>query len=96
MKRYWIQACQTDVLSQRGWISIHTLEYHPELLHRLALLGVVEIKDERIHAREIKRLKKVLCLRRNLGVNLAGASIILDLLDKVESLQEQVRKLQEK
>ncbi|EEG79046.1 chaperone modulator CbpM [Dethiobacter alkaliphilus] len=95
MKRYWIQTCKEDVLSKQGWVSIHTLEYHPELLQRLALLGVVEIRHERIHTREINRLKKLLCLRRSLGVNTAGAVIILDLLEKVESLQEQVRQLQE-
>ena len=89
MKRYWIQV-QRDT-SGDGWISIKTLDYHPELLERLVALGLVEIENDMIHTRQAERLDKIFRLRSCLGVNLTGAAIILDLLDKIDELKEKIR-----
>ncbi|MFW0860542.1 MAG: chaperone modulator CbpM [Dethiobacter sp.] len=89
MKRYWIQV-QRDT-SGDGWVSIKTLDYHPELLERLVALGLVEIENGMIHTRQSNRLDKIFRLRSCLGVNLTGAAIILDLLDKIDELKEKIR-----
>lgn len=89
MKRYWIQL-QREAAGD-GWVSIKTLDYHPELLERLAALGLVEIENEMIHTRQADRLDKIFRLRNCLGVNLTGAAIILDLLDKIDELKKQLR-----
>ncbi|MBS3983800.1 MAG: hypothetical protein KGZ41_08385 [Dethiobacter sp.] len=89
MKRYWIQV-QRDT-SGDGWINIKTLDYHPELLERLVALGLVEIENDMIHTRQAERLDKIFRLRSCLGVNLTGAAIILDLLDKIDELKEKIR-----
>ena len=89
MRRYWIQV-QRDA-SGDGWVSIKTLDYHPELLERLVALGLIEIKDGMIQAQQADRLDKIFRLRSCLGVNLTGAAIILDLLDKINELKEKNR-----
>ena len=79
--------------SEEGWISVHSLDYHPELLERLVALGIVDIHDDLIHTTQVQRLEKLWRLRNCLGVNLVGASIILDLMDKIEALNEEIREI---
>lgn len=40
----------------------------------------------------IRRIRTALQLHRDLGVNVAGAALALDLLDEINRLQSQVRK----
>lgn len=93
--RYRIQIYAPDISRDDGWVSIHTAGYHPELLQRLHLLGVVTVRAEKIHARDLRRLDSLLRLRSCLGVNMAGATIILDLLDRIETLQQEIRRLKD-
>lgn len=39
---------------------------------------------------ELKRIKTVLRLQRDLEINLAGAAVVLDLLDQLKALDEEV------
>lgn len=98
MKRYWLQVYRVGQPSEErpGWVNIDSLDYHPELLHRLRDLGMIDLDGDLITIPHVTRVEKILRLRSCLGVNLAGASIILDLLDKVEELQEEVRTLRRK
>ncbi len=41
----------------------------------------------------VPRVRTVVHLRRDLGVNLAGAALALDLLDEIERLQQRLRRL---
>jgi chaperone modulatory protein CbpM len=59
-------------------------------LGRLVHLGLIEldVPDTReFTAETAARLRRMLRLRRDLGVNLAGAAIIVDLLERVERLE---------
>jgi MerR family transcriptional regulator/heat shock protein HspR len=75
------------------WVDVNTLGLHPDTAQQLADLGIIEIRQGYISARQVKRLQKLLRLRSNLGVNLPGAAIILNLLEQVERLQEEVEQL---
>ena len=46
--------------------------------------------DWRFDARALKRLQKTIHLQRDLQVNLAGAALVLDLLDEVEELRRKL------
>lgn len=92
MKRYWLQI-KRDSLG-RSHISAAGTEYHPELLERLAALGIIELEDGMLEIRQLTRLEKVFRLRSCLGVNLSGAAIILDLLEKIEELKAEIRRLE--
>ena len=69
------------------------LDLHPELLRILEELGVVEIREETIRPRQLQRVYRMLRLRQTMGVNLPGAAIILDLLERIEALQAEVDRL---
>ena len=79
---------------QQEKLNIHSLEFHPEMLRLLAELGIIEIHGEAIAPEQLARVYKVLRLRSCLGVNLPGAAVILELLDRIEELQEEIKKLQ--
>jgi len=75
------------------WIDINTLEVHPDVTEQLADLGIIEIHSGHVKARQVSRIQKLMRLRRNLGVNLPGAAIILDLLERMEEMQEEIDEL---
>ena len=73
------------------WVSIKSLSYNTELLVRLTELGVIELHEGHIHVTHVMRLRKFFRLRGTLGVNTSGAAIILDLLERIELLQQEIR-----
>jgi DNA-binding transcriptional MerR regulator len=66
---------------------------HPVLVERLVELGLITpISQEGTHLFDpsgVSRLRTIARLRGNLGVNMAGASVILDLVDKLCALQRE-------
>src|SRR5437868_12947190 len=67
---------------------------HPELIERLVQFGVVTpIKQEGallfFDPSAISRFRTIARLREDLGVDLAGISVILDLLDKLCAVQRE-------
>ena len=69
------------------------LEYNPDLLKTLAEMGVITLQQETISSGELRKVKRLLRLKNLLGVNLTGAAIILDLLDRIEELEADVQSL---
>jgi hypothetical protein len=65
----------------------------PAGLARLVRLGLVEPLapgSGEFGAREAARLRRMLRLRADLGVNLAGAAVIVDLLERLERLEAEL------
>lgn len=60
----------------------------PLLLERLIAIGAIEPKDGVLSLENVERVKKILRLRNFFGVNLSGATIIVELLDKLEAMEE--------
>ncbi|MCL6448599.1 MAG: chaperone modulator CbpM [Armatimonadetes bacterium] len=75
-------------------INIRALEFHPEMLQTLSELGIIEIQEDCLTPDQLQRIYKLLRLKNCLGVNLPGAAIILELLDRIEKLQGEIEKLQ--
>lgn len=71
---------------------------HPNLIEQFVEYGLIE-PARRAGARMlfdvdcIGRLRKIERLRRDLGANLAGAAVILDLLDRMIALQRENERL---
>jgi len=73
-------------------------------LHAEAILGIVAEgvieprgqtpRDWRFTAESLARLNTIMRLQRDLDVNLAGAALVLDLLDEVKALRTRVRALE--
>jgi MerR family transcriptional regulator/heat shock protein HspR len=65
-----------------------------ELVEQLAELGVIEAYGEggRVFSCEVTlRVGRFVRLQRDLGVNVEGAVVILELLDRIEALEQELR-----
>jgi len=95
MRKYYIQIYRHTLPynDDDTWVDINSLEIHPEIVVQMADLGIVELCQGHIPARHVIKLQKLMRIRRNLGVNLPGSAIILDLLEKVEELQAEIIRL---
>lgn len=97
-KRFYLQVHYHHALTpgEEVWVDVQNLELHPEVVKHLAEMGIVEFREGLIPARQVARLQKIARLRRDLGVNLQGAAVILDLLDRLERLQEELERLRKR
>ena len=75
-------------------------DLHPEVVDRFRVLGLIDPlehvgEQECLFSQEaVGRVRKIMRLRRDLGLNLAGVGVVLDLLEEVESLRRRVRELE--
>jgi DNA-binding transcriptional MerR regulator len=53
-------------------------------------LGVIEPTGSMLHSREITRIAQIQRLRQDLGLNLIGAAMVLDLAQEVAQLRAQL------
>jgi len=69
-----------------------------ELIIRMIDHGVISPSEGnssrqwRFHSSTLVRADKALRLKRDLGLNLAGAALALELLDEIDELRQQLRK----
>ena len=69
-------------------------DLHPAVVERYVACGLLEPSEREgsrlyFDAAAIPRARLIARLRENLGVNMAGIAVILDLLDKVGALQRE-------
>ncbi len=53
-------------------------------------LGIIESTGSMLHSREIARIAQIQRLRQDLGLNLVGAAMVLDLAQEVAQLRAQL------
>ncbi|HEY7864345.1 MAG TPA: chaperone modulator CbpM [Thermoanaerobaculia bacterium] len=94
LARYEIVLCRDsglltlDALAARAGL-------HPALVELFVECGLIlaagrEDGAPRFDAAMVPRLQRIVRLRRDLGVNLAGVAVILDLRDRLSAFQRQV------
>ena len=76
------------------------LDIHPQTLRQYEREGLVEPSRTqgrmRLYSqRDIDRMKLILRLTRQMGVNLAGVDIVLQLKEQIDQMQEEVELLRE-
>jgi len=76
------------------------LDIHPQTLRQYEREGLVEPSRTqgriRMYSqRDIERMKLILRLTRQMGVNLAGVDIVLQLKEQIESMQKEIDILKE-
>jgi hypothetical protein len=76
------QTVELDVLARDAGL-------HPDLVRRLVRLGAV---DPPFPLDAAARLTRVLRLRRDLGLNYAGALLAVDLLARIDQLETRLRR----
>lgn len=57
-------------------------------------LGVIEPIGDLLHSREIARIAQIQRLRKDLGLNLVGAAMVLDMATEIAQLRAQLRAYQ--
>jgi hypothetical protein len=69
---------------------------HPELVRRLVALGFLDASpgNGRVRADAAGQLARAVRLRRDLGLNYAGALLAGELLDRIELLERRLRALE--
>ena len=80
-----------------SWVAEH-YEIHPQTLRLYEREGLIKptrsVGNTRLFDDETcQRLEFVLTLTRDLGVNLAGVEVILNMKDQIDALQEEVERL---
>ena len=76
------------------------LDIHPQTLRQYEREGLVEPSRTqgrmRLYSqRDIERMKLILRLTRQMGVNLAGVDIVLQLKEQIDAMQEEMNQLRE-
>jgi hypothetical protein len=71
---------------------------HPEVVLRLVRLGLVEpvggtAKAPVFRVDAASNLGRALRLRRDLGLNYAGAALVVELLSRIDDLEERLRRV---
>jgi len=75
-----------------------TYQVHPQTLRLYERLGLLEPSrsegNTRLYSQsDLNRLEIILHLTRDLGVNLAGVEVVLNMREKMEKMQDQIAEL---
>ncbi len=96
---------EPEVIHWRTEYSLLTLEelagtagLVPELVEKFIDYGLVEPASAAgsqplFHVSSVERLRRVMRLRRDLGVNLEGVAVILEMRDRMENLRKELNRL---
>ena len=77
-------------------LPVAELDIHPDIISALQELGILEVTAGFIDIGNVRRLHKIMRLKNFLSVNLQGAAIIVDLLERIEQLEEELESLKGK
>jgi len=90
-------------MSGRDLLTLPEVAYlsklHPELVARFVALGLLEPKkrsgtgEPLFDTEAVLTARKIWRLRHQLGINYVGIGLVLDLLDRIETLERQIEKL---
>ncbi|MDD5604260.1 MAG: chaperone modulator CbpM [Eubacteriales bacterium] len=95
MSGYYIRIHKSSYedVPENNRITIDELPFQPLILERLAALGVIDIQESTIPIDQVDRVAKILRLRQFLRVNLSGAAVICELLDRLEEQDDEIKRL---
>ena len=71
----------------------------PERVRKFIAVGLIEPSRQTLSGplfrrSSLERLLRIMRLRRDLGINLAGIAAVLDMRERIEILQKEVERLQ--
>ena len=99
---FLVRASSSSLVS--SYVTLSEVAYHcglhPELIERLVRIGLIDYAEHDAHgealfdADVVPLIRRILRLRNHLGVNYAGIGVILELMARIESLESDVRELE--
>jgi MerR family transcriptional regulator/heat shock protein HspR/chaperone modulatory protein CbpM len=63
------------------------------ILERFAALGLIEPVESMLRLSDLTRVVQIMRLRRDLGLNLVGAAMVLDMATEIAQLRSQLQAL---
>lgn len=79
-------------------VAARLVELHPQTLRRYEDIGLVKparVSGKRLYSpKDIERLRFITRLTDELGVNLAGVEVILNMTERLSRLQEEMEQMQ--
>jgi chaperone modulatory protein CbpM len=88
----------TNLIALTEICTYHEVEY--TFINSLSEAGLVELKvvnkTTYIPETELQKLEKMIRLRNELEINIAGIEAITHLLERIEQMQEEMRRLRNK
>lgn len=91
-----------DILDENIHLSINEISQicnvHMEHITEMVAHGLISPIDDKLHpwhfsGNAVKRSLVTLRLQRDLNINLAGIALILDLMEEVEQLRQELKRL---
>jgi len=80
-------------------VAARMVRAHPQTLRRYEELGLIKparLSGRRFYSlKDIERLRKIIYLTDELGVNLAGVEIILNLNERIEKMQQEMSRMEQ-
>ena len=74
------------------------VDLHPQTLRRYEEIGLIKparASGRRLYSpRDLERLRKINRLVNDLGVNLAGVEVVLNMSERIKSLQKEIDRMQ--
>lgn len=64
------------------------------VIEQFVQVGLIETIGDLLHSREIARIAQIQRLRRDLGLNLVGAAMVIDMAQEIAQLQARLKALQ--
>ncbi len=88
------------VVTQEG-DRLYTFEYAASVtqtsiavVERFAALGLISPIGEMLRSRDVARISQILRLRQDLGLNLVGAAMVIDMAQEIAQLRAQLQAYQ--
>lgn len=80
-------------------VAAKLVDLHPQTLRNYESMGLIKPSrsegNRRLYSdRDIERLRKIVRLTNQLGVNLAGVEVILHLSERIEQMQAEMERMQ--
>jgi MerR family transcriptional regulator, heat shock protein HspR len=102
-RKYFLVQISSESASSR-YLTSSEVSYlcglHPDVVERLVSLGLIDYAerdnegDALFHADVVPLIRRIMRLRNHLGVNYAGIGVILELMDRIETLESHIRELE--
>ncbi len=90
----------STVISEAG-DQLYTFEYAASVtetstvvIERFVQLGLIEPTGAMLYARDMARIAQIQRLRQDLGLNLVGAAMVLDMAQEIAQLRAKLKALQ--
>lgn len=75
------------------WLPVDREGISPLMLQKLVSMGCLDVREGNVQVENLRNIVRMNRLRRHLGVNLAGAAVILEILDRLEAMERENERL---